>query len=426
MERLPNLEIHIRSPEISLKGRNKRDFWHRLKSNVQLVLGARGLDWPVKVSKGRLFVEVDDYTEAVLEQAVGALKDVSGVTAVAVAIGRTREALERGGELDREQYEEILLHLACQSYAPDASFAIRARRIDKSFPMPTAALETWLGQVIRERTDWDRVQLTEPDQTFYIDIYADSVFFYASRAKGIGGLPVGSSGHVLGLLSGGIDSPAATFLMARRGCTVDWLHMSAVPVTEAGFVDSLPDRLAQQLSRYTLRSRLFVVPYTHFDLALKGKTTGYEPMLFRRFLFRVGEALAARTSAVSLVTGDSLSQVASQTIENLITVDKAVDIPVLRPLIGMDKQEIMDLAARIGTYEMSIEPYKDCCALYTRRVRTRTRDHVLSSMEESDFPSAASLVEASLSDALWARYRCGERVSVESDVSRLSRDRDAS
>jgi thiamine biosynthesis protein ThiI len=154
------------------------------------------------------------------------------------------------------------------------------------------------------------------------------------------------------------------------------------------------------------------VPYTHFDLALAGAETGYEPVLFRRFLFRVGEALARRIGASALVTGDSLAQVASQTLDNLVAATRAVEILVLRPLVGMDKQQIMHLARQIGTYETSIEPYKDCCALYARRVRTRTREEALSLLEHRLFADYAGLVDRSLQDMLCGRYECGELVSV--------------
>jgi thiamine biosynthesis protein ThiI len=216
---------------------------------------------------------------------------------------------------------------------------------------------------------------------------------------------------VLSLLSGGIDSPVASFLLARRGASVDWFHMSAIHLGERDFETSVVGRIARKLSRYSLQSRLFIVPYTHFDLALAGQETGYEPVLFRRFLFRVGEALARRIEASALVTGDSLAQVASQTLDNLVTTSKAVEILLLRPLVGMDKQQIMDLARRIGTYDISIEPYKDCCALYARRVRTRTRDEALSMLERRLFPDYSGLVDRSLRDTLWGRYECGELVS---------------
>lgn len=419
------LQIILRSPEITLKGKNQGDFWSQLRANVRHVLRRQDRRWPVKMTRGRLYVEArDDETEA-LGSVIETLQRVSGVTSLAPAVRLKRDDILVDGALDREAVETVVLRLAREHYRPDRTFAVRAHRVDKRFPFPSGEIEAWLGQTIRERTEWERVSLDAPDQTFYIDIYSDSLFFYAERPRGIGGLPVGSAGSVLGLLSGGIDSPVASYLLARRGCTVDWVHMSASHVGERDFETSVPGQLARQLTRYTLRSRLFVVPYTHFDLALTGRNTGYEPVLFRRFLFRVAEAVAKRTRAVSLVTGDSLSQVASQTIENLIASDKAVDMPVLRPLVGFDKAEIMNVAEKIGTYDVSIQPYKDCCALYARRVKTRTRDRILSSIEDHNLPQYDDLVAASLEDAMWGEYDCGELLNAHRGMDRISGGCDA-
>ena len=419
------LEIILRSPEITLKGRNQGDFWARLRANVRHVLRRHELRWPVKMNCGRLYVEARDYDAQSLRSVLETLQRVAGVSSLAPAVRLKRGDILVDGELDRATVEDLTVRLAEESYQPDRTFAVRAHRVDKRFPLPSSELETWLGQAIRERTDWDRVRLGNPDQTFYIDIYSDSLFFYSDRLKGIGGLPVGTSGSILGLLSGGIDSPVASYLLARRGCTVDWVHMSASHVSEDDFAESVPGQLARQLSRVTVRSRLFVVPYTHFDLALSGRNTGYEPVLFRRFLFRVAQAVAKKTGAVSLCTGDSLSQVASQTIENLIASDKAVDIPVLRPLVGFDKNEIMKVAERIGTYDISIQPYKDCCALYSRRVKTRSRDRILSAIEDHNLPQYQELIAASLNDAMWGEYDCGELLNAHQGMDRISGGRDA-
>jgi len=419
------LQIILRSPEISLKGRNQGNFWSQLRANVRHVLKRQKLRWPVKMTQGRLYVEARDYDAASLSAVLKTLQRVPGVTSLAPAVRLKRRDVLVDGELARPAIEDVIVRLARESYQPERSFAVRVHRVDKRFPFPSSELEAWLGQAIRERTDWDQVRLDDPDQRFYIDIYADSLLLYADKPRGIGGLPVGSSGSILGLLSGGIDSPVASYLLARRGCTVDWFHMSASRVDEADFEESVPGQLARQLSRFTLRSRLFIVPYTYFDLALTGRSTGYEPVLFRRFLFRVAQALAEKTKAVSLVTGDSLSQVASQTIENLIVSDQAVDIPVLRPLVGFDKNEIMQVAERIGTYELSIRPYKDCCALYAPRVKTRTRGRILASIEAHNLSNYEELIASSLDDAMWGKYDCGELVSAHRGMSRISGGRDA-
>jgi len=411
------LPVHIvvRSPEITLKGRNQGEFWVRLRTNLRRQLDRRAISWPVTSARAKLSVEAGVAPAGEdLERALAAVSEVAGVDSFSVARRADREEVFPGGTLDRTRIEEVLVEMARERYQPGKSFALRVHRVDKRFPLKSAEMETWLGDAIRSSTSWSRVDLDSPDRTFYVDIYGDALFFYAERNKGIGGLPVGMSGHVLSLLSGGIDSPVASFLLARRGASVDWFHMSATHVGERDFEASVVGRIARRLSRFSLQSRLFVVPYTHFDLALAGGETGFEPVLFRRFLFRVGQALARRIGASALVTGDSLAQVASQTLDNLVTTNKAVEILVLRPLVGMDKQQIMELARRIGTYDISIEPYKDCCALYARRVRTRTRDEALSMLERRLFPDYSGLVERSLKDTLWGRYECGELVSAGS------------
>jgi len=410
---VPRLELHIRSPEITLKGRNQSDFWSQLRGNIRHTLRSEGISWPMQRRQGRLYVEAQDYTEASLKSVVRTIDQVCGVHSVAVA-----ERLARD-ELDRPRVESIVVRLARESYRAQMTFAVRVHRVDKKFTLSSAEMERWLGQVVRDCTEWERVRLDDPDVTIHVDIYTDAVFFYTERPTGIGGLPVASSGHVLSLLSGGIDSPVASFLLARRGCTVDFFHMSATHMTEGELERSVPGRLAQKLSRFTLRSRLFVVPYTHFDLALSGKNTGYETVLFRRFLFRVAEALALKTRAIAIVTGDSLSQVASQTIENLVSSEKAVDISVLRPLLAMDKQAIMKVAEQIDTYAISIEPYKDCCALFTRRTRTKTYDEVLTRMETKLFPDYEGLIASSLADILRVQYDCGKLLSTEHGVDAL-------
>ena len=410
-------QIVIRSPEITLKGRNQGEFWVRLRANLRRQLDRRAVPWPISTARARLCVEAGSApAPEALERALTAVSEVAGVDSFSVARRAERKGFFPGGVLDRGRIEEILVSMARDCYAPGKSFALRVHRVDKRFPLKSADMEAWLGDAVRRRTSWARVDLDSPDRTFYVDIYGDALFFYAERRKGLGGLPVGTSGQVLSLLSGGIDSPVASFLLARRGASVDWFHMSATHPHERDFESSVVGRIARSLSRYSLESRLFIAPYTHFDLALAGSETGYEPVLFRRFLFRVGEALAGRIGASAIGTGDSLAQVASQTLENLVTSSKAVQILVLRPLIGMDKQQIMDLARRIGTYDISIEPYKDCCALYARRVRTRTREDALSLVERRLLADYAGLVDRTLQDIRWARYECGDLVSVGEGV----------
>lgn len=421
MPRSLPVQILMRSPEITLKGRNQGEFWLRLKGNVESHLARRGVTWPVKTARARLYVEAGTSPGSEeLERALQALGEVAGVDSYSVARRIDRSRFLRDGDLDRALIEETLVEMARSCFEPDGSFAVRVHRVDKRFPLTSSEMEIWLGDVIRERTGWSRVQLDRPGRTFHVDIYADAMFLYPERFKGVGGLPVGSSGRVLSLLSGGIDSPVASYLLARRGARVDWLHMSAIPVTERDFESSVVARIARKLSLHTMRSRLFVVPYAHFDLAITGQETGYEAMLFRRFLFRTGEAMARRTGAVALVTGDSLAQVASQTLDNLVASSQAIDTLVLRPLVGLDKQQIMEIARRIGTYEISIEPSKDCCALYARHSRTRTRNRTLSAIERRFLPDVEALIQRSLDDSVWGEYESGELVGTNATLEAVA------
>jgi thiamine biosynthesis protein ThiI len=369
-------------------------------------------------------VEVSTPDEEHLSRAASVLEELIGVHSFAIAYflarpqtqdhpGKTTSSLESLSPL----IESTVVGMAKTRYAPGLSYAVRVRRADKRIPETSVDLEVRLGSAVRERTPWTRVNLDRPDRTFHVDIYEDGVFLYDERRRGVGGLPVGTSSRVLSLLSGGIDSPVSSFLLARRGCEVDFFHMSAAHFAESDFEESVIGRLAMRLSRFTLRSRLFVVPYTHFDLAMPERATGCEAVLFRRFLFRVAEALATSTRSVALVAGDSLAQVASQTVENLVTTSKSVDRVILRPLVGFDKQQIMDIASEIGTYEISIQPYKDCCALFGRRPKTKTYDEPLAALERRLLPDYRALVKRSIGDLMWGAYDCGELVSVGQKVS---------
>ncbi len=405
-------QILLRSPEITLKRANRGEFLSALRTNTRHRLQRLGVPWKVLSPRGRVQVEVGTGTLEDFKKVKDALLEIIGVDSIAPAIAIETGRLLEGGSLTRELMEQVILQLAREQFAPERSFAVRARRVDKQFPCGSLEMERWLGDVIRLRSEWKRVDLERPDCTFHVDVYPDTTFLYADRLKGVGGLPVGTAGHVLSLLSGGIDSPVAAFLLARRGCTVDLLHMSAAHAEERDFGGSAMARMAKRLSVFTLRTRLFVVPYVHFDLAMPDRGAGYGAILFRRFLFRAAERLAGQIGAMALVTGDSLAQVASQTLENLITSARAVEAPVLRPLVAHDKQQIMELAREIGTYEISLEPVKDCCALVGRRPKTKSDPDKVSALERRLFPRYQELVEASLTDSLWAEYDCGELVSV--------------
>jgi thiamine biosynthesis protein ThiI len=221
------------------------------------------------------------------------------------------------------------------------------------------------------------VDLSEPELTIYVDIIKGRGLVYSNKVRGPGGLPVGTAGRVIHLFSGGIDSPVAAWLLLKRGSRPVYLHFYLAP-TPMTAVDSKITKLQKVLSDSAGRSALILCPFADYQLVTAGVPADLEPMLFRRYMRMVAEELAPRFDAVAISTGDSLSQAASQTAWNLSSFDEGSSLPILRPLLTYDKDEIVSLARRIGTYELSIEEYKDCCAMITRHPRTKVRAEVLS------------------------------------------------
>jgi thiamine biosynthesis protein ThiI len=401
--------------EIGLKGRNQADFRRRLRDNVRRRLRASGLDWAVRELPGFLTVSVppDAPTQA-LDRAHAALATTFGVVWFALArrveharfVPETRQA-------DWTRLTEALLALAGECRAAGQTFAVRVNRADKSLPFTSAELDRQLGALVLQRTSWTQVNLSRPDVTFHVDLRRECAYVFANKRRGPGGLPVGTSGRVLALLSGGIDSPVAAWLMAKRGCEVDFIHFTVAHQTPEQARHSKVFRLAQRLGEATLGGRLYVVPYTYFDLALLRGQADYDLVLFRRFMARVAERLARQLGAQALVSGDNLAQVASQTLPNLVATSRAAELPVLRPLLTYDKEEIVSLAKQIGTYDLSIAPYKDCCALISRHPRTRSQHERLAELEARLLPDYERLIEQTLNDAVWLDLGWGDSTSTD-------------
>lgn len=407
MHYTPDL-ILVHGAELVLKGHNRAQFETRLQRQIASRVRALGLAWPVERVAGRMAVRIGE-EDGRLAEALAALGEIPGIATYFPAMrfepaetGRDEAALEAG------PLTAALLDLAHRLHRPGTRFAVRVERHDPACTASTQVLERVWGRKILQATPWEGVNLSAPDRIFHVGLYPEGVLLYAERNAGLGGLPVGSGGRVLALLSGGIDSPVAAFMMARRGCSVDCLHFSANYLDRDNAGASPVGRLACRLSRYTQRLTLHVAPYVPFDLALTGPRSGYELMLFRRFMLRAAERLARRRRAAALVTGDSLSQVASQTLENLVALDAAATMPIFRPLIGLNKQEIIAWARHIGTYETSIEPYKDCCALIGRRPRTRARAERLAALEAERLPDYDALIDTVLNEASMLRFEHGE------------------
>lgn len=347
--------VLIHYGELSLKGRNRADFEIRLIENIEKIAGGR-----VGRHRGYFVMEGGDSS---------LLVKVPGISWYAEAIVAENDP-ETIIALIRDEFGRM-------SQGPAPSFGVFARRPNKKFPHTSMEFARVVGDMITADYGFT-ARLRSPDISIFIEI-ADKTYIFFEKKEGLRGFPVGVSGRVLSLISGGIDSPVSSYLMMKRGCRVDLVHFH-VYAENAALRSTKMDLIFRRLNEYQRETRVFLVPYYPFESSLLRLTgaAGHELVLFRRFMVSVSERIALRNGCTALVTGDSLGQVASQTIENMSLVRQAVSLPVFQPLITYDKQEIVDYAKKMGTYELSIEPYKDCCSIVSANPRTRARmDRVL-------------------------------------------------
>lgn len=345
----------IRYGELCLKNNNRARFERQLKRNLEDKLSAddhRGL---VRFEGGlRIQLNPDSPVPSLLDR----LSRVPGIAWYAPTweAGRSPESI----------LETIL-----EQDAPEAStFAVCTQRSDKNLELNSMEYNEILGRELLVHRDLE-VDLDDPDWSVHVHLLNDRSHVFFRKHDGLGGLPVNTAGDVLVLLSGGIDSPVAAIEMMKRGCRVDFVHFYAYPNARTALEEKIGP-LVETLAEYGTRGRLFMVPYHPFDLHGGEVPQRKQLILFRRHMIRTAQALAERHDLPVLVTGESLGQVASQTLENLAAIDDATDRPILRPLVGRDKQEIIDRARQFGTYELSIQEYQDCCAIQARHPDTRT------------------------------------------------------
>jgi len=355
--------------EIGLKGRNRSYFERILASNIERSLEGAG-STQTKLIPGRVLIRLPE--EADHNELASRLTKVFGLSGFSFANELVKPSLEdlaAGAiELGKTQTFE--------------SFQVRARRGHSSFPQTSQTINEFVGQAVKDASG-KRVDLSNADWTCHIELVTDRAYMYSEKHSGPGGLPVGSSGRVMALLSGGIDSPVAGWQIAKRGALVDFVHFHGQPYSDPSSARQA-SRLALHLKPWLIKSKLWMVPFGEIQSEIV--TTAPQHLrivLYRRFMMRIAEALARREGAEALVTGESLGQVASQTLPNLTATDQVVEtMPVLRPLVGHDKLEIEAIAKRIGTYEISIAPHQDCCVLFVpRQVTTAAKPSQLAEAE---------------------------------------------
>lgn len=341
--------VIVRFHEIGLKGKNRAFFVRRLVENLRLATEDLGVE---RVWRGQMHVGLTLGPDASWPQVQARLQKVFGVVNFSLA-HRTEPDLERIEGLLAREVPSRQFH----------SFRIATNRADKRFPGTSQEINRRLGTYVQKLRPC-KVDLSHPDLTIYVEIQPHDAYVFMEKTPGAGGLPVDSGGAVVALLSSGIDSPVAAWHLMKRGCRVNFVHFHSYPLVDTRSMEKASE-LVERLTEWQYRSRLFLAPLAEVQKrVILSAPPAYRVILYRRFMVRIAEAIARREGALALVTGESVGQVSSQTLENIATVEAVTAMPILRPLIGTDKQEIIARARALGTYEVSIQPDQDCCSLF--------------------------------------------------------------
>lgn len=342
----------IKCGELILKGNNRAKFEDRLVKNIKNAICSYG-NFRVWKEQATMFVEAAD-EQADLETVIEPIQKVFGIIKLSPA-WRTEKSID--GIVQAASAN-------CMELQDANTFKVDAKRADKKFELtsPEICMETG-GRLLSAFPNL-KVDLHHPEVTVHVDIRQDYAYVYSKEYKGSGGIPTGTSGKGMLLLSGGIDSPVAGWMMAKRGMELEAIHFFSYPYTSERAKEKVVD-LAKILKQYTGTLKLYIVPFTELQLAMVEHCPGDQiTILIRRAMSRIAQIICAKSGSLALITGESLGQVASQTLHSLVVTNEVAEIPVLRPLIGLDKEEIIQYARRINTYETSILPYEDCCTIF--------------------------------------------------------------
>ncbi len=371
--------------ELALKGRNRKHFEYRLVHHLRRALKPIA-HIHVEALQGRIRVSFED--EAAWPRLQDQLKRVFGIV---------NFSLNRSVPLPFDNPNITALKTAIQSNLPTYSyntFRVNAKRADKRFPKNSMEVEQEIGAAVVEQTG-KKVQLKNPDLTILVELVPPEAYYTCHRDEGAGGLPTGTGGKVVSLISGGIDSPVATYRMLKRGCKAVFVHFHGRPYLSRVSEEKVQD-IVKLLTAYQLHSRLHLIPFGDIQSQIVvNSPPSVRVVLYRRLMLRIAAKIAEQEEAWGLVTGDSLGQVASQTPENIAVINQATTLPILRPLIGMDKIEITQQAQAIGSFETSIEPDQDCCTLFVPK-HPRTRCDLPSILKVEEHLDIPGLIQQGL------------------------------
>jgi tRNA uracil 4-sulfurtransferase len=351
------------SSEITLKGLNRKTFEDALIKNIRYSIGKEHT-----ISKGQGRFIVEEYSDELIEK----ITKVFGVLGVAV-VDVVEKDIEKIGEAAVEQLKSI---------GGVKTFKVESKRGDKKFPLDSMEISRKVGGIILKDIPDIKVDVHNPEVTVYVEV-RNEVYVYSKEYKGVSGMPYRTAGKGVLLLSGGIDSPVAGYMMAKRGLEIVSVYYHSHPYTSERAKEKVVD-LARKLAEYTGSMKLYVVPFTKIQMEIMEKCREDElTIIMRRFMTKIAEEIARKEGGLCIVTGESLGQVASQTLESMYVTNHGIEMPVFRPLAGTDKVDIMDVSRKIGTYDISILPYEDCCTIFVaKHPKTRPRLEDIERSEE--------------------------------------------
>lgn len=347
-------EILVRYGELSTKGRNKKNFISRLRDNVRYSFNDIA-PLNIRAERDRMFIEIENKEK--FDVLMSRLPKVFGIQSFSPVA-----SCEKDLEVMKALAFEILETYRDQG---DLTFKVEVHRTDKTFPLNTHELQREMGAAILPNFSNFKVQVKNPDVALRIEVREDAIYMMAQVIQGAGGMPIGSNGKSLLMLSGGIDSPVAGYLMMKRGVRIDAIHFFSPPYTSDNALQKVKE-LANELTKFGANVRLHVIPFTELQVAVKEAVPDNMSMTStRRMMMMVADKVREEIGALGIVTGESLGQVASQTLESLTAINDVTSTPILRPLIAADKIDIIKISKEIGTYETSIQPFEDCCTVFT-------------------------------------------------------------
>lgn len=379
--------ILIRYGELWLKGKNKNFFTSKLVKNIRNAIESVGSNQIIK-SRGRIYV-IPKNSDYDFDKTIEKLRKVFGIASISPVI-------KIKSDFDDIKHNATMMAEDIVNRRQLSTFKVETKRADKKFPMKSPEISKLLGGHILSNIPSLSVDVHNPSFTIYVEI-RENTYIFSESIPGAGGLPVGTTEKSVLLLSGGIDSPAAGWMMSKRGVEIEAVHFYSFPYTSERSKEKVID-LVRILVEYCNKIKLHIVPFTDIQMAIREKCPDDEStIVMRRFMMRIAERIAEKEGALSLITGESLGQVASQTMHALSVTNSVVKMPVFRPLVGMDKKEVIEIAKKIGTFETSILPYEDCCTVFVPK-HPKTKPRLESIIESENMTEVEKLVDEAVNN----------------------------